>query len=146
MMCKVASLAWCMFAMPVQVQKRWHAPLMCACICLKQALQEAGFTESQHLGLYVRGSLPQGCAVEHISDIDLAAYVLLAQSQTGASTHNEAQAALQKHVRIARKRAVADFDFVVKAGVPPTPPFHSHLFLRMVYSCFDSSSCNLAEL
>lgn len=90
---------------------------MHACTCMKRALRASGFTESKLLGVYVRGSLPQGCAIEHVSDIDMSAYVLLPQSHSTAGTHKDMGPALAAHVRIARDAAVAKFDFVVKAGV-----------------------------
>eukprot|EP00892_Ulva_mutabilis_P002426 jgi/Ulvmu1/12184/UM085_0048.1 len=99
----------------MQVQEQWQGPLMHAGNCIKQALHAAGFMESQLLGLYVRGSLPQGRAVEHVSDIDLSAYVLSATTQDDCM-YGSQRVALAEQLRMARARAVANFDFVVKAG------------------------------
>lgn len=101
----------------LQVQQRWQQPLANACFCMKQALQAAGYTEAELLGIYLRGSLPQGAAIEHVSDIDLSAYVLSGQSSRPAGLASGREAVLQEQLRCARSAAIADFDFVVKAGV-----------------------------
>lgn len=100
----------------LQVQQRWQQPLASACSCLKQALRAAGYKEAELLGIYLRGSLPQGCAIEHISDIDLMAYVLSGQPSNPARPSNGREEVLQEELRRARSAAIADFEFVVKAG------------------------------
>lgn len=100
----------------LQVQQRWEKPLVYACACMKQALQAAGYSQAEQLGFYLRGSLPQGCAVEHVSDIDMSAYVL--SKAEGECDGRET--VLQGLLRTARSVAIADFPFVTKAGLPPS--------------------------
>lgn len=100
----------------LQVQQRWKRPLASACAAMEQAVYEAGYLKTNMLGIYLRGSLPQGCAVENVSDIDLCTYLLAPQVPDVNGMHKSKQEKLQELLSSARSTVTAEFEYVAKAG------------------------------
>lgn len=67
-------LSWALF---VQIQPQWEPLVSRAKSGMLSALHKSGVAECDVLGVYLRGSVPQGAAVEYISDLDLSAYILI---------------------------------------------------------------------
>jgi hypothetical protein len=66
-----------MFKSLLQIQPEWQPVVAIAKDCLLSALVNSGVADQDVLGVYLRGSVAQGTAVQHISDLDIYAYILI---------------------------------------------------------------------
>lgn len=64
----------------MQIQPEWAPVVSHATAGLLTALHSSGVAEGDVLGVYLRGSIPQGTAAQNISDVDLSAYILISTS------------------------------------------------------------------
>jgi hypothetical protein len=61
----------------LQIQPEWKPLVASATDGLLSAFARSGVAEQDVLGVYLRGSVPQGTAVQYISDLDISAYILI---------------------------------------------------------------------
>jgi hypothetical protein len=102
----------------VQIEEPWLSLVHASRAALLRALQDGGVQENHVIGIYLRGSIPQGTAVPYISDVDLSAYYLAEEPPDGPRPHGPCLAsAVDSHIIRAKARLQAQHPFCTKIGV-----------------------------
>lgn len=100
------------------MQPEWKPVVSSATSSFLRALERSGIGDADVVGVYLRGSVPQGTAVPHISDLDLSAYVLT-DAPHSLEKHQESfalEAEVLRNVAAARKDVEEQYPFCTKVG------------------------------
>lgn len=75
------------------MQPEWQPLVDAATVAVRRALDAAAVPSGATVGLYLRGSVPQGTAVATLSDLDLSLYLLAPAAESEANRNGTRAAA-----------------------------------------------------
>lgn len=103
-------------ASPLQVPASWCEAVQDAAASFSRVLTQSQQRASDLVGIYLRGSLPQGDAVAGLSDCDLFAFLLCDEQDSPAILD-----AICARSSSLRTDLAARYPFCTKFGAPPWP-------------------------
>ena len=102
----------------VQIQPEWQLVVDAAKEKVRAELTAARVPDTAVVGLYLRGSVAQGTAVAHLSDVDLSLYLLDSSSPDRSLTQPWSTEEVQRRLSDCREALTERFSICSKIGAP----------------------------